>query len=560
KRFNEEIRLLNLSFLLSQNLSLNKNDLDSIFSILRNCIHHSDLVLKIFSNLFINNLKLFFDLILQFCYSKNQIEKDTFVSTMKNYFKMEKSLLINNHQRLNLISNCIIQNENVLKEIINSCSVDDMDKCSQTILHIFKNNESTLIELLIKWEVELTDSPQTLFRRNSLASKILTLFAKNNCFDYLSNVLSPCFNYLIQSNNEYEIDPSKEPNPTKLNQNKENFGLEFVCHSLGRIVEEKFKDYKKHAIGGFIFLRFISPAITTPDVFGLVELNSINKSTRRGLVLIAKLIQNLANSSLLVQKEEFIKGMNELLEMFKSPFDEFLDSFNEFNKEIKNVTPKIDFENGKEMIILLNENFLKMDPLIVNDLGQELMKKIILLEIIRPWLIDLEKNTIEKLIELTLSMPELEFLFVSKIWVHLGEYTNWVLDYSIKEKKDLNCIIQNTCSISLIIDRLLLNPQDTFAANLFLKYLSNSSIDPSLSRLYLVLILFHDHPSTELILQNSSLTLKESVLDSVVSFLENSNSSLRLSVLDQVAEFRSTRVYTPAILYISFSLKEAFSV
>jgi hypothetical protein len=64
-------------------------------------------------------------------------------------------------------------------------------------------------------------------------------------------------------------------------------------------IVNKFKsdDAVLKAVGGFFFLRFSCPAITAPHAYGLLE-NPPNENAQRQLVLIGKVIQNLANMTM----------------------------------------------------------------------------------------------------------------------------------------------------------------------------------------------------------------------------------------------------------------------
>lgn len=70
-------------------------------------------------------------------------------------------------------------------------------------------------------------------------------------------------------------------------------------------VVERFPEAKYTAVGAFIFLRFFCPAIVAPEVEGLVSAPP-TKEMRRGLLLIAKVIQNLANNVLFGAKEPYM--------------------------------------------------------------------------------------------------------------------------------------------------------------------------------------------------------------------------------------------------------------
>lgn len=74
----------------------------------------------------------------------------------------------------------------------------------------------------------------------------------------------------------------------------------------------RFPDAKYTAVGAFIFLRFFCPAIVAPEVEGLVS-TAPSKEMRRGLTLVAKIIQNLANNVLFGAKEPYMFPLNDFL-------------------------------------------------------------------------------------------------------------------------------------------------------------------------------------------------------------------------------------------------------
>jgi neurofibromin 1 len=74
----------------------------------------------------------------------------------------------------------------------------------------------------------------------------------------------------------------------------------------------RFQEAKYTAVGAFIFLRFFCPAIVAPEVEGLVS-TVPSKDMRRGLTLIAKIIQNLANNVLFGAKEPYMFPLNDFL-------------------------------------------------------------------------------------------------------------------------------------------------------------------------------------------------------------------------------------------------------
>ncbi len=98
-----------------------------------------------------------------------------------------------------------------------------------------------------------------------------------------------------------------------------------ITSCLYREVARRFPDSKYKVVGGFIFLRWLCPAIVTPDAFGLID-EKLDSSTRRRLVLIAKMLQNLANEAYFETKEEYMRGLNVFIENNLSKMHSFFDA------------------------------------------------------------------------------------------------------------------------------------------------------------------------------------------------------------------------------------------
>eukprot|EP01113_Clastostelium_recurvatum_P032334 TRINITY_DN413_c1_g1_i6.p1 TRINITY_DN413_c1_g1~~TRINITY_DN413_c1_g1_i6.p1 ORF type:complete len:1287 (-),score=491.71 TRINITY_DN413_c1_g1_i6:955-4473(-) len=93
------------------------------------------------------------------------------------------------------------------------------------------------------------------------------------------------------------------------------FGIRWIAKQLVNHAREKFPEVTPGQIdilvGGFIFLRYLVPGIVTPEAHGLVT--HVGTGARRNLVLIAKVLQNLANGCLFSKKEPFMLSMNSFI-------------------------------------------------------------------------------------------------------------------------------------------------------------------------------------------------------------------------------------------------------
>ncbi|KAG0224055.1 Ras GTPase activating protein ira2, partial [Actinomortierella wolfii] len=217
------------------------------------------------------------------------------------------------------------------------CPVSEIDDLAIVLLNVFETRGLTmlLLKAIIMKEVRETAESE-LFRRNCMATRLLTVFAKMNGATYLKETLQPLLKELQMKpvRGSYELDPSRlgPDDDVSLNlENLKNMAQSFldaitdsaphvpnsfreVCWYLSQAVGERFPDAKFTAVGGFIFLRFLCPAIVAPEADGLLATPIENREVRRGLLLITKVIQNLANNVLFGAKEPFMIVLNLFLQ------------------------------------------------------------------------------------------------------------------------------------------------------------------------------------------------------------------------------------------------------
>ena len=99
-----------------------------------------------------------------------------------------------------------------------------------------------------------------------------------------------------------------------------------LCSNLQQIVATKFENAKQSSIGGLLFLRFINPAILNPGAYFSKNFN-MDSTLRRKLILITKVLQNLANKVKFGNKEEFMTPFNEIITKQESRLESFIEDF-----------------------------------------------------------------------------------------------------------------------------------------------------------------------------------------------------------------------------------------
>ncbi|CAB5293984.1 uncharacterized protein OCT59_018234 [Rhizophagus irregularis] len=104
------------------------------------------------------------------------------------------------------------------------------------------------------------------------------------------------------------------------------YGIRWICKQIRSLTKRKYPDANEFAIcsliGGFFFLRFVNPAIVTPQAYMLIE-GIPGTHPRRTLTLIAKMLQNLANKPSYA-KEEYMSMLNPFVENNKQRINKFL--------------------------------------------------------------------------------------------------------------------------------------------------------------------------------------------------------------------------------------------
>lgn len=106
------------------------------------------------------------------------------------------------------------------------------------------------------------------------------------------------------------------------------YGIRWICKQIRSLTRRKYPEASDASIcsliGGFFFLRFINPAIVTPQAYMLVD-GVPAKHPRRTLTLIAKMLQNLANKPSYA-KEQYMMSLNPFVENNKQMMNQFLNS------------------------------------------------------------------------------------------------------------------------------------------------------------------------------------------------------------------------------------------
>jgi len=189
----------------------------------------------------------------------------------------------------------------------------------------------------------------TLFRLNSVASKVMKYFSKIVGSVYMVRVLGPIITELCSLDDAMEVDPSRKKDQEDVDINKKKLmavcqkiltailtsakympsEMIVMCRHLYLEVEKTYPGNGPRQVGGFLFLRFFCPAIVTPNSQGVVAPDfNITENSKRCLLLITKVLQNLSNGILFGTKELYMGGtLNDFISSNIPVLNKFFASF-----------------------------------------------------------------------------------------------------------------------------------------------------------------------------------------------------------------------------------------
>ncbi|KAG0709913.1 hypothetical protein DFH29DRAFT_1012634 [Suillus ampliporus] len=218
--------------------------------------------------------------------------------------------------------------------ICECCPANEVDMMISVLMNIFDTRASlvALLKTMIDREIAHTTSEVDLFRGNSTCTRFLSAFARIHGYNYLRGLVVPLIKTMTLEQNQKNVElvalsfldiisSSVPALPPMIRE---------VCAHLAKSVYQVWPDSKFAALGAFIFLRFISPAIVAPEIVDVTVPRDDGGVIRRGLMVIAKVMQNLANN-IFFAKEAHMVCLNEFLSVNITSITRYLSEVNKFS-------------------------------------------------------------------------------------------------------------------------------------------------------------------------------------------------------------------------------------
>ncbi|KAI8974377.1 hypothetical protein BDB01DRAFT_807208 [Pilobolus umbonatus] len=278
-------------------------------------------------------------------YDEDQETRTAFMQVLTNilhqgaeFETLAENVMIDRYEKL--IDMLVEADMAIVMSLCEVCPSADTIGLAEVLLTAFDSRckVDVLLKAVVQREVSLTEQETTLFRGTTIATRILSIFAKLSCLDYIRLTLQPALeeiNALPNDQLTWELDPQKLENGGDLMKNKENvirateILLKAICssvesaprvfreelHLIREAVDARFPEAKSTAVGGFVFLRLFGPAILTPENAGFSKQTIPRPNTRKLILQATRVMQNLANNVLFGSKETHMILLNDFLTM-----------------------------------------------------------------------------------------------------------------------------------------------------------------------------------------------------------------------------------------------------
>lgn len=169
----------------------------------------------------------------------------------------------------------------------------------------------------------VTETQSQLFRANSIVTRIITQHVRTSGFAYFRHLLLPTVEAVSNMSLEMEQSDIIRVVDDLLNRiiriADVPAALRHVFHLISATVLTKF-EASRHAVSSFFFLRVVCPALVSPERFDIV----VGDDRRRILLLISKIIMNVANVQSFGVKDPQLAIYNDLLEAKYQAIVDFL--------------------------------------------------------------------------------------------------------------------------------------------------------------------------------------------------------------------------------------------
>ncbi|PAV80572.1 hypothetical protein WR25_19114 [Diploscapter pachys] len=217
----------------------------------------------------------------------------------------------------------------------------DLGVLAQSIVNILVDSEDLrcLLIALYRKDIARCQDHNTLFRSQTLATRMFCEFLFLHGHSYLLITLKPVIDKICKEKKCCEIDPNRLTKGESIDKNRTNL-LQYFELCFDRITSSSHRcpteirsaladlrnvvqtqtnrsDMQYFSLSSFLIMRFFAAALLNPKPFGLVRLHLVDSRSARTLLLLSKLLQRVANCTVsnhpLSNKEPWLTSVLELI-------------------------------------------------------------------------------------------------------------------------------------------------------------------------------------------------------------------------------------------------------
>ncbi|XP_065672568.1 ras GTPase-activating protein 1 isoform X3 [Hydra vulgaris] len=225
----------------------------------------------------------------------------------------------------------------------------DLNSLAYTLLRIFRqdNSEINLIQTIATKEMNQLEKKETLFRGNTLTTKLMDQYMKMIATPYLQQTIKSVILKIMESKQCCELNPSQVEKGSNVAENLQQLikfleeitsnifssasscpkQLRYLFYCLQAAAKKNWPNESNigtRVVSAFLFLRLIVPATLNPKMHNLVH-ESQSQMSARTLTLVAMCLQKLANLVEFGAKEPYLVVVNPFLQKYRSKMIDFLD-------------------------------------------------------------------------------------------------------------------------------------------------------------------------------------------------------------------------------------------
>lgn len=232
------------------------------------------------------------------------------------------------------------------------CPPTELDSYAVSIVNAFETRKAghIVVRELITNQIRNSLKYLDVLRRNSCATRALSLYARIKGNKYLVRILRPILFEIVEKEEFFDIENNhNHDNPDEIiklfmkylvkivDSISDSFNffppeLKLVSNLIYKEMSLKFPEYADVSIGSFVFLRFIGPALVSPDSENIIV--SFDTRCKKSFISLAKVLQNMANGSESFEKWPLLYPYEETLKECTNKIKGFIAKIRDMDENI----------------------------------------------------------------------------------------------------------------------------------------------------------------------------------------------------------------------------------